>query len=373
MASAVAERTTVRTYRDYSRPWWRRALLTREIAIVAAVIGVYVVAAVAVPNFSSPITLTYLMLDIAAILLIALPMTMIIVTGEIDLSVASVVGLSSVTFGTLYQAGLPIPLAMLAALAVGAIAGFINGFLVTVVGLPSLAVTIGTLALFRGLAVGILGTTAVTGFPDAWTDLATSKIPGTPIPSVMIVFVILAIGFGLLLHATPFGRGVFAIGQSSEAARFSGVRVERTKLLLFVASGTIAALAGIYYTLRYGSARGDNATGLELSVIAAVLLGGVSIFGGRGALHGVIAGVFLIGILASALRLANVTSDVINIITGTLLVVSVVSPSLLAWARSSWARHRGNREAAGGTTPAPAVGHANPDAQPSQHKEKEAQ
>ena len=117
----------------------------------------------------------------------------------------------------------------------------------------------------------------------------------------MILFVILAIVFAVLLHFTPFGRGIFAIGLSTEAARFSGVQVERTKFILFVLSGAVSALAGIYYTLRFGSARGDNATGLELSVIAAVLLGGVSIFGGRGALHGVIAGVLLIGTLASAL------------------------------------------------------------------------
>ena len=201
------------------------------------------------------------------------------------------------------------------------------------VGLPSLAVTIGTLALFRGLAVGLLGTKAVTDFTEFWTDLAKSKIPGTPIPTVMILFVVLALIFAIVLHFTPFGRGVYAIGLASEAARFSGVNVERTKFILFVLSGAVSALAGIYYTLRFGSARGDNATGLELSVIAAVLLGGVSIFGGRGALHGVIAGVLLIGILGSALRLANVTSDVINIITGTLLVASVVITSFLAWLR----------------------------------------
>jgi rhamnose transport system permease protein len=144
---------------------------------------------------------------------------------------------------------------------------------------------------------------------------------------------VLALVFAIVLHFTPFGRGVYAIGLAPEAARFSGVNVERTKFILFVLSGAVSALAGIYYTLRFGSARGDNATGLELSVIAAVLLGGVSIFGGRGALHGVIAGVLLIGILASALRLANVTSDVINIITGTLLVASVVITSFLAWLR----------------------------------------
>jgi rhamnose transport system permease protein len=145
----------------------------------------------------------------------------------------------------------------------------------------------------------------------------------------------------VLLHFTPFGRGIYAIGNSMEAAAFSGVHVGRTKFLLFLLSGLVSAFAGIYYTLRFGTARGDNATGLELSVIAAVLLGGVSIFGGRGALHGVIAAVLLIGSLASALRLANVSSDVINIITGVLLVLSVVSPSFLTRFRSRRRRSGG--------------------------------
>jgi rhamnose transport system permease protein len=327
-----------RVYKDYSRPLWQRILLTREGAVYAALILVIIGATLSVRNFGSPITMTYLLLDVTPILLIALPMTLVIVTGEIDLSVASVVGLSSVVLGTLHQAGLPIPAAALVAIVVGAVAGAFNGFLITVVGLPSLAVTIGTLALYRGLAVGLLGTTAVTDFTEFWTDLAKSKIGGTGVPTVMLLFVLLLVVFAIVLHFTPFGRGIFAIGLSSEAARFSGVHVERTKFILFVLTGTISALAGIYYTLRFGSARGDNATGLELSVIAAVLLGGVSIFGGRGALHGVVAGVLLIGVLGSALRLANVTSDVINIITGVLLVASVVSTSVLNWVRAKRTR-----------------------------------
>jgi len=233
---------------------------------------------------------------------------------------------------------MPIELAGLAALLVGAVGGALNGFLITVVGLPSLAVTIGTLALYRGLAVGLLGTTAVTDFTEFWKDLAKSKIGDTGVPSVMLLFLVLAVAFAVLLHFTRFGRGVYAIGLAAEAAQFSGVRVQQTKFILFVLTGTVSALAGIYYTLRFGSARGDNATGLELSVIAAVLLGGVSIFGGRGSLHGVIAGVLLIGTLGSALRLASVTSDVINIITGLLLVASVVSTSVLAWLRTRRAR-----------------------------------
>jgi rhamnose transport system permease protein len=313
------------------------------MAVIAVLAVVIIVASISVHAFSKPITLTYLILDIAPILLIALPMTLIIITGEIDLSVASIVGLSSVLTGVLYQGGLPLELAGLVAIVVGAIAGALNGFLITVVGLPSLAVTIGTLALYRGLAVGLLGTTAVTEFPDFWTDIAKSKIGATAIPSVAILIVVLAIIFAILLHFTPFGRGIFAIGLSSETAHFSGVKVERTKFILFVLAGIISALAGIYYTLRFSSARGDNATGLELSVIAAVLLGGVSIFGGRGALHGVLAGALLIGTLSSALRLANVTSDVVNIITGTLLIASVVGSSFLSWLRTKRARPGGKK------------------------------
>ncbi|WP_159603853.1 ABC transporter permease [Agromyces humi] len=342
MTATTTGTAAVRTYRDYDKPLWQRVLLTREMAIIALLAIVAVVASIAVRGFGQPITLTYLLLDVMPILLIALPMTLIIITGEIDLSVASIVGLASVLTGVLTRAGVPFEVAAIAAIVVGAVGGALNGFLVTVVGLPSLAVTIGTLALYRGLAIGLLGTTAVTDFPEFWTDLAQARVGNTNIPVVLFLFLVLLVVFTVLLHFTPFGRGIYAIGLASEAARFSGVRVERTKLILFVLSGTVSALAGIYYTLRYGNARGDNATGLELQVIAAVLLGGVSIFGGRGAIHGVIAGVLLIGVLASALRLANVTSDVINIITGVLLVLSVVASSFLAWLRK-------RRRAPGGT------------------------
>lgn len=342
MTATTTTTAAVRTYRDYDRPLWQRILLTREMAIIGLLVIVAVVAVVSVRGFSQPITLTFLLLDVMPILLIALPMTLIIITGEIDLSVASIAGLASVLTGVLTQAGVPFEVAAILAILAGAVGGVFNGFLVTVVGLPSLAVTIGTLALYRGLAVGLLGTTAVTDFPDFWTDLAKARMGNTNVPLVLFLFLLLLAVFVVLLHFTPFGRGIYAIGLSSEAARFSGVRVERTKFILFVLSGAISALAGIYYTLRYGSARGDNATGLELQVIAAVLLGGVSIFGGRGAIHGVIAGVLLIGVLASALRLANVTSDVINIITGVLLVLSVVTSSFLAWLRK-------RRRAPGGT------------------------
>jgi rhamnose transport system permease protein len=352
--TAATTTSPARVYKLHARPAWRRVLLTRETAIIALLLIVIAVALATVRNFDSPLTVTYLLRDVAPILLIALPMTLIIITEEIDLSVASIVGLSSVTTGILTSAGWSFELAALTAILVGTLCGVINGFLVTVVGLPSLAVTIGTLALFRGVAVGLLGTTAITDFPEVWTDIAKANIPGTPIPVIMIPFAILAVVFAVLLHFTPFGRSLYAIGLNKEAAEFSGIDVGRTKFLLFVFSGAVSGFAGVYFTLLYSNARGDNAMGMELQVIAAVLLGGVSIFGGRGALHGVIAGVLLIGTLGSALRLAGVTSDIINVITGVLLILSVVSASLLGWLQKRRTAAIGKRKGrAGASSDAP--------------------
>jgi rhamnose transport system permease protein len=333
---------STRSYPAYSSPLWRRALFTREFAVIALLVAVIFYSNNNVQFFDGPLTFYYLFLDIAPILLISLPMTMVIITGEIDLSVASVVGLSSVLVGQLHaDAGLSIPVAGLIAILIGALCGAFNGFLVAYVGLPSLAVTIGTLALYRGIAVGLLGTKAVTDFPEKWTDLAKQRIvDGHSFPMILVPFLVLVVLFAWMLHFSTFGRGVFEIGLNDEAAHFTGVNVARTKFLLFVMAGAVSAFAGIYYTLRYGSARGDNATGLELQVIAAVLLGGVSIFGGRGALHGVIAGVLLIGVISSAMRLENYTVNVINIVIGALLVLSVISSSFLGWAKQLWGRLR---------------------------------
>lgn len=323
---------SLRTYASYAKPLWQRVILTREFAVIALLLIVLFYSRNQIPAFDGPLTIYYLLLDVAPILLIALPMTLIIITGEIDLSVASTVGLSSVLVGDLHQSGWSIPAAAVAAIVVGIVCGAFNGFLIAYVGLPSLAVTIGTLALYRGLAVGILGTTAVTDFPQKWTDLAKERIGDSSYPVIVLPILVLIIVFVLLLHFTSFGRGVFDIGLNDEAAHFSGVNVARTKFFLFVLAGAVSAFAGVYYTLRFGSARGDNATGMELQVIAAVLLGGVSIFGGRGALHGVVAGVLLIGVLNSALRLDDVSANVINIIIGLLLVASVMSTSFLSFA-----------------------------------------
>ncbi|MGH3447328.1 MAG: ABC transporter permease [Nocardioidaceae bacterium] len=338
-------------YRDYTRPLWRRLLFNRDAAVIALLIVITELAIYTVPYFGSQLTLTYLLLDMTPILLIALPMCLVILTGEIDLSVASVVGLSSVMVGLLHEHGASIPVAALVALVVGVACGALNGFLVAYVGLPSLAVTIGTLALFRGLAVGSLGTKAVTHFPERWADLASANIGSTGVPVMMIPVALLVAAFAVLLHFSNFGRGIYDIGLNKEAAHFTGVSVARTKLILFVLTGVISAFAGIFYTLRFGSARGDNASGMELQVIAAVLLGGVSIFGGRGRLAGVIGGVLLIGVISSALRLESVTVNVISIIIGLLLVASVVAMSVLGWV-SDFAARRNRRGSGPADTPA---------------------
>jgi rhamnose transport system permease protein len=345
--------STATTYRAYSRPLWQRLLLTRTTAIVALLVISYVYSYSQVPFFSGKLTNYFLLLDMAPILLMALPMTLIIVTGEIDLSVASTLGLSAVVTGLLIKDhGMSVPAAAVVAIAVGLLAGALNGFLVAYVGLPSLAVTIGTLALYRGVAIGLIGTKAISGLPEYWQQLANKHIGTSSYPVIVIPIAALAVAFALLLHFTPFGRGVFEIGLNSETAHFSGIDVRRTKLLLYVLSGGVSAFAGVFYLLRFDSANTDTGTGLELQVIAAVLLGGVSIFGGRGDLLGVLAGVLLIGVLSSALRLQQTGSDVIEIIIGVLLVLSVISTQLLDRIRALRFRARRTERSA----PAPEVG-----------------
>jgi len=340
-ASTTSDTAPSTTYAAYARPLWQRVLLTRSTAMVALLVLAYAYAYNQVPFFDGKLTIYFLLMDMAPILLMALPMTLIIITGEIDLSVASTLGLSAVVTGLLvHDHGWSLPAAALVALVVGLLAGALNGFLVAYVGLPSLAVTIGTLALYRGIAVGLIGTKAVSGLPQHWRDLANQHLAGSSFPSIVIPIAVLAVLFAVLLHFTPFGRGVYEIGLNSETAQFSGVDVRRSKLLLYVLSGVVSAFAGVFYLLRFDSANTDTGTGLELQVIAAVLLGGVSIFGGRGDLLGVLAGVLMIGVLSSALRLQQTGSDVIEIVIGVLLVLSVISTQLVDRIRALRVRTR---------------------------------
>jgi len=331
--------TTTIAARASGRTGAARILLGRDAIMIYLLLAFVLYAIIAIPRFATPVTTGFLLLDVVPVLLIAMPMTLVIITGEIDLSVASIAGLTSALMGVLWADGTNIVVVLIVAMVAGALAGAFNGFLVAVVGLPSLAVTIGTLALFRGLALVVIGDNAVADFPLGLTTFFTSKLGTSGIPVVMIGVVVVAVFFGTLLHLTPFGRGLYALGYSKEAARFVGINVPRAKFWLYVATGTVSALAGIFWTLRYSSARSDNASGLELTVIAAVLLGGVSIFGGKGSIPGVLAGVLLIGTINFSLRLTRVSDVVLIIVTGTLLIVSVVAPSLFA-AGKLWLHRR---------------------------------
>ena len=279
------------------------------------------------PNFASGTTVFYLGINMGEIAIMALPLMFIVLVGEIDLSVASMLGLSGTVMGLLFQDGWNIYLAILAALVVGALGGALNGFLIATLGLPSIAVTIGTLGLFRGLAEPLLGANSVGGFPTSLTNAGVVGVWGSHFSFSTILFLVLAVIFGVVLHATPFGRSLFAIGLQSEAARFSGIRVERIKFWLYVLSGALCALAGVLFALKNASARYDQGLGLELNVVAVVLFGGVSIFGGRGTVFGVVLAVLIFGVLQSAMTIININPQIQNIITGVLLLISVIIPN----------------------------------------------
>jgi rhamnose transport system permease protein len=278
-------------------------------------------------------------------------MALIIIAGEIDLSVESMVGLSASILGVLFAAGVPLPLTLVIVLVVGALGGLLNGVLVTRVGLPSLVVTLGTLALFRGLALVVLGSRGVSNFPDWFTGFGFGSVPGLPIPWPFTIYLGLAVVLAILLHRTWIGRQLYAIGKNQSASRFSGIRVARVKLLLFVLSGVVASLAGIILVARMSSARADVGSGLTLVVVTIVLLGGVDIFGGRGTIPGVVLAFFALAVLGNVLRLTNVSSDIQSIAVGLLLIVSVVIPSLARRVKSAIDRAQGGRD-----SPTPSVG-----------------
>jgi rhamnose transport system permease protein len=257
----------------------------------------------------------------------ALPLTLIVITGEIDLSVASMLGLSSTLLGALFRSGMSLPLAVGVVLVVGLAGGALNGVLITGLGLPSIAVTIGTLTLFRGIAEIILESDSVTGFPESATNIGVIPVSGTQLSVSIVIFFGLAVVYAVVLHASPLGRSIYAIGLQEEAAFFSGIRVKRIKFWLYALSGLVCSFAGVLWTFRFATSRYDAGTGLELNVVAIVLLGGISIFGGRGSIVGVVLAAAVMGSLQEGFTLVNVDPQVQNIVTGALLLTSVVLPN----------------------------------------------
>ena len=258
---------------------------------------------------------------------IVLPMVFVIILGDIDISVGSIVALSSVLMADLYNHGVPMPLAMVICLASGTLCGLINGLLIVKFKeLSSVIVTLSTMIIYRGIAYILLKDQAAGKFPDWFNFLGWDYVAG--IPFILIAFVAFAVAFGYLLHKTTFGRRVYAIGSNATAARFSGVRVDRIKIVVFTLAGLMSAVTALFLTSRMGSTRPNIATGYELDVIAMVVLGGISTAGGKGRMIGAILAVFLIGYLRYGLGLVNVSAQTMLIIIGLLLIVAVAIPKL---------------------------------------------
>ncbi len=262
--------------------------------------------------------------------IIALAMALLIIARDIDLSVAAIIAICSLAMGLLAAHGFGTPVLMLAALALGLACGMFNGWLVTAFALPSIVVTIGTMSLFRGFADVVLGDRALTHYPAALQAIGQNYVASfLPIPVSFAVFLVLACVFAFVLHATAFGRRLYAMGNNPVAARFSGIPVNRIRFILFALTGLMSGLAAILLTGRIGSTRPNIATGWELSVITMAILGGVSISGGSGTIGGVVLAVLLLGFTQFGLSLVNVPEIVINILQGVMLIVAIGVPRLV--------------------------------------------
>jgi rhamnose transport system permease protein len=304
------------------------------LAILVVVVALNALAAPGYLTVQNQINLFELSVEKAIVVLV---MTFVIISGEIDLSVASVMGLAAVVVAVLSSQGVPTEVAIVVALGVGSLCGLANGFWVAIVGLPSLAVTLAGLIGYRGLARVLIEDRSVGGFPDWFESLGQQPILG-PLPLALIIFAVMVVGATIILSRSGFGRYVYVLGSNIQVARFSGVRTSRVRLTIFTASGFVAALSGVLLAARLGAVRGSTAEGFELDIITMVLLGGVSIFGGRGTMPGVILSILLILNLRNGLGLANVTGNTQTGVVGVLLILSVLIPNIVGAARSRFAR-----------------------------------
>ncbi len=288
--------------------------------------------------FATSSNISIALASITPVAIVALPMTLVIVTGEIDISVGSIVGLCATSMAVCLEHKFSVELAMVVGLLVGTLAGLVNGLIIVGFGLPSLVVTIGTLALYRGIAQSMRQEHGVSSFPDWYQSLGFGTIGSGPVPWSSLLFLALFGAFAIFLHVTRWGRAIYAIGNNREAARYSGIDVRRTILGVFVASGAVSAVAAIVLTAYLASARSDTAMGLELPVITAVVLGGVNIFGGSGTLPGVLIGLLVLAFVQNAFGLAGMTPEEQEIVTGSVLVMTLAIFGLSGAVRRLWRR-----------------------------------
>jgi len=306
------------------------AIFSWEALLVVIAVAIFVVNSLASPYFLDPWSLSDLTFNFTEKGLIALAMALLIISGEIDLSVAAIVALASTMMGMAVQAGAGTPVLVLIGVAVGLACGAFNGLLVTRLGLPSIVVTIGTMSLFRGIAFIILGDQAYKGYPESFAFFGQGYVWWV-FSFELALFLVAALIYWFVLHRTSFGRRVFAIGNNPVACQFSGVRVDRIKFILFCLTGLMSGIASVLITSRLGSTRPSIAQGYELEAITMVVLGGVSILGGAGSILGVVLAAFIMGLVTFGLGLLNVPGIVMSIFIGLLLIIVIALP--IVWRR----------------------------------------
>ncbi|MGE4453361.1 MAG: ABC transporter permease [Sphaerochaeta sp.] len=261
--------------------------------------------------------------------IMALPMIFIIMCGDIDISIASIIALCAYAVGNAAQAGASIPSLIFLALFVGTLAGLFNGVMVTALEMPAIAVTLATQSVFRGISIGLLGDQARTDFPENFGFFGQQFIPGTVIPFEFVLYLVLMLLFAFILHRTTYGRRLYAIGNSAEAARFSGIKVKTMRIINFTLTGFFCGLSSILLASRILSVRSNIATGWDLEIITLVVLGGVAITGGKGSVYGVFVGSMLVGYMKFGMGLLKFSGTLMTIVIGSLLIIAVLLPRLL--------------------------------------------
>ncbi|WP_420026483.1 ABC transporter permease [Fuscovulum ytuae] len=305
-----------------------RALRSWETILLVVLLAVCLTNSFLSPYFLNAWNLSDATFNFTEKALIAFAMAMLIIAGDIDLSVASIIALASTAMGLVMTMGAGVPVIVLTGIVTGLICGAINGVLVAGLGLPSIVVTIGTMSLFRGVAFVVLGDKAFTGYPKEFAYFGQGYVWWV-ISFELVLFAVAAVIYWALLHRTGFGRAVYAIGNNATAARFSGIRVDRVRFVLFLLTGMMSGIAAVCLTSRLGSTRPSIATGWELEIVTMVVLGGVNILGGSGRITGVVLAALIMGMVTFGFGLLNVPGIVMSIFLGLLLIGTIAIPLLL--------------------------------------------
>lgn len=303
----------------------RSALFSWQSLLLVVAVAIFVANSLASPYFLSPWSLSDATFNFTEKALIALAMALLIISGEIDLSVAAIIALASTMMGLALQYGADTPVLVAIGIGTGLACGAFNGALVTRLGLPSIVVTIGTMSLFRGISYIVLGDQAFKGYPASFAFFGQGYVWWV-VSFELVLFLVMAAVYYVLLHRTSFGRRIFVIGNNATAAQFSGVRVERVKFVLFCLTGLMSGIAAVLLTSRLGSTRPSIAQGWELEVVTMVVLGGVSILGGAGSITGVVIAALIMGLVTFGMGLLNVPGIVMSIFIGLLLILVIALP-----------------------------------------------